>query len=495
MPTLSPQAQAVVTAFGHQPGVTPDQVNNLQMVINASPALVDQVNNAVAAGHLQHFAPLMHANAGGEYDGQHKTMRLPLAMLTTPPLGQLPFDAGEPTFVLGHELQHGFNHAATAQAYQTFFNEVRQKAQEPTGPRDYTAATANLISANRRDEAGAEIAGWNAVVDRVKSTNPNPSLKDIYEEQPGRMQDFIDVSRGAAPHTYTLKQNLTLDPDISLSASAANLEAMGQNYFDKPPINPGGLGYHGNSDYTNYYAAYAVGVVADVERHYNPSQPGITSPQMALDLTQLRLTEKLMEENGINLGTNAQPMPYFDSSTTPPTAGLFQHTQATHQHTVPIAAQALEVERATLRQQGATLQRSDPSQAGHPDHALYQQIRGGVEKLEARPGRNDDTASEHRMIASLLVLAKQNGLERVDLVVLSEQRGDLQKGENVFLVQGQPADPAHARTTMKTKDAISAPETESYRTLDVINQQKAQQQIQQPGMEQHQEAHRRSITM
>ena len=495
MSTLSPQAQTMVAAFGHQPGVTPDQVNNLQAVINASPVLVDQVNNAVAAGHLRQFAPLTHTNAGGEYDGQSKTMHLPLAMLTTPAPGQLPFDAGEPTFVLGHELQHGFNHAATTQAYQTFFNEVRQKAQEPTGPRDYTVAAFNLIAANRRDEAGAEIAGWNAIVDRVKGTNPNPGLQDIYEEQPGRMRDFIDRSGTNPNYTYSLKPNLTLNPDFTLSATTSNLEAMGQNYFDKPPINPGGLGHHGNSDYANYYGAYAVGVAAELERHYNPLQPGVTSPQMALDLPQLRLTEKLMEENGINLGSNTQPMPYFDSSTTPPTAGLFQHTQTTHQHTIPIAAHALEVERAALRQQGTTLQRSDPSQADHPDHALYQQIRSGVEKLQPHSGRNDDPASEGRMTASLLVLAKQSGLERVDHVVLSEQRGDLQKGENVFLAQGQLADPAHTRTMMKTNDAMSAPEADSYRTLDAINQQKAQQQVQFPGMEQHQEAHRRSMTM
>ena len=212
MSTLSSQAQAVVAAFGQQPGVTPDQANNLQMVINGSPTLIDQVNNAVAAGHLQQFAPLMHANAGGEYDGQNKVMRLPLAMLTTPPPYQLPFDAGEPTFVLGHELQHGFNHVATTRAYRDFFNEASLKAQEPALPHDYTVATSRLIAANRRDEAGAEIAGWNAIVDRVKSTNPNPSLKDFYEEQPGRMKDFIDKSLGPTPHTYTLKTKSDPEP-------------------------------------------------------------------------------------------------------------------------------------------------------------------------------------------------------------------------------------------------------------------------------------------
>ena len=99
------------------------------------------------------------------------------------------------------------------------------------------------------------------------------------------------------------------------------------------------------------------------------------------------------------------------------------------------------------------------------------------------------------MTASLLGLAKQNGLERVDHVVLSEQRGNLQKGENVFLIQGQLADPAHTRAMMKTNDAASTPEADSYRNLEAFNLRKAQEQVQQPAMEQQQEAQRRTMTM
>lgn len=60
----------------------------------------------------------------------------------------------------------------------------------------------------------------------------------------------------------------------------------------------------------------------------------------------------------------------------------------------------------------------DPTQPGHPDHALYQQIREGVEALDAKHGRSFDEVSE-RMTASLLVLAKDNDLERVDHVLVS----------------------------------------------------------------------------
>lgn len=494
MPTLSSQAQAVVTAFGQQPGVTQDQVNNLQAVINASPVLIDQVNNAVAAGHLKQIVPLTHANAGGEYDAQGKTMRLPPAILTSPPPGAPPFNAGEPTFVLGHELQHGFNHAATAQAYRDFFHETTQKAQEPLVPRDYTAATSKLIAANRRDEAAAEIAGWNAIVGRVRSTNATPTLGDIYKENPTRLADFVDRTGSHPNLTYNLKPNLTLNPDLTLSATPANLEAMGVNYFDKAPVGTQ-LGHHGNSDYANYYGAYAVGVAGQLERHYNPPQQGVSSPQMALNLSQLRLNEKLMEENGINLGAHTQPMPYYDIGTHPPTAGLFQHTISSHQHVSPIAAQALELELAKLRQQEGGVRAVAPRQ-GHPDYELHQQIRNGVEKLDAEHGRSWDATSD-RMAASLLVLAKENGLERVDHVVLSRQSGRTQNGENVFVVQGGLDEPAYLRACMKTQEAVQAPQSQSFERLEAFNQRQAQEQAlaQSSSTLEQQESQRRAQSM
>ncbi|WP_343231244.1 XVIPCD domain-containing protein, partial [Xanthomonas citri] len=58
-----------------------------------------------------------------------------------------------------------------------------------------------------------------------------------------------------------------------------------------------------------------------------------------------------------------------------------------------------------------------PVDAGHPDHAMHQQIRSKVEQLDAANGRTFDATSE-RMAASLLTLAKDNGLTRVDHVLL-----------------------------------------------------------------------------
>ncbi|WP_234500138.1 XVIPCD domain-containing protein [Stenotrophomonas maltophilia] len=75
----------------------------------------------------------------------------------------------------------------------------------------------------------------------------------------------------------------------------------------------------------------------------------------------------------------------------------------------------------------------DPTQPGHPDHALYQQIREGVEALDAKHGRSFDEVSE-RMTASLLVLAKDNDLERVDHVLVSNATREHPAGHTLFVV-------------------------------------------------------------
>src|SRR5690606_35756713 len=241
-------AQAIISTFGSRTGVKPDHVNNLQAVITSSPALIDQINDAVAQGHLQRIVPLTNPNAGGEYNGASKEMRLPLTVLATPPPGQA-FNSGEVAFVLGHELQHGFNHAATLQAYQDF---TKDAARAATTDHDYTDEIDKLISANRRDEAAAEIAGWNAVVSMVATSKQNPTLQDVFNAQPGRMSDFIDRSR-TPPYAYRLKPNLALTQDLTMSPTPSNVEAMGRNYFDTKARALGcgvGRGQHGNSDYS-----------------------------------------------------------------------------------------------------------------------------------------------------------------------------------------------------------------------------------------------------
>jgi hypothetical protein len=232
---------------------------------------------------------------------------------------------------MGHEMQHGFNHAMTAQAYATFDRDVRTTA---ASTHDYTNAISNLIASNRRDEASAEIAGWNALAGMVKTQNPDASFRDIYRASP-RAYDFIQ--RGAdQTRPFEPLQNLVFEPDLTLMATSENIEAMGKNYFDKTG-NLARLGHHGQSDYANYYGAYAVGVAS--QRDAANSHAG-APVRMTINMDQLKLSERLMEENGIHLGPGSPgPQPYWDSSTTPASLHHFDHTHTSHTY-IPIAAQA-----------------------------------------------------------------------------------------------------------------------------------------------------------
>lgn len=134
-----------------------------------------------------------------------------------------------------------------------------------------------------------------------------------------------------------------------------------------------------------------------------------------------------------------------------------------------------------------------PMQAGHPDHALYQQIREHVTVLDAKHGRDFDATSE-RMTASLLVLAKDNGLDRVDHVLLSHATAEKDAAHYVFVVQGEPSNPAHQRGAMPTEQAATTAVEASMQQFEVVSQEQ-QQRIQAQQLEQqlHDEREQQAI--
>ncbi|WP_242889761.1 XVIPCD domain-containing protein [Stenotrophomonas maltophilia] len=124
----------------------------------------------------------------------------------------------------------------------------------------------------------------------------------------------------------------------------------------------------------------------------------------------------------------------------------------------------------------ATLAERNPMQPSHPDHALYLQIREGVEELDAKHGRSFDEASE-RMTASLLVLAKDNDLSRVDHVLVSNATATHPAGHTLFVVQGEASDPAHLRASMPTAEAAQTPVEESLLQFDSVSREAQQRAL------------------
>jgi len=121
------------------------------------------------------------------------------------------------------------------------------------------------------------------------------------------------------------------------------------------------------------------------------------------------------------------------------------------------------------------------------DRAMMDQVNRGVASLDASHGRSPDEASE-RMCGSLFCLAKENGLSRVDHVLLSQANEQGHAGTNVFVVQGDPSDPAHLRASMPTAVAAQTPVHESKEQVQHISQSQQQLAMQEQSQVQEQQA-------
>lgn len=491
MSTLSPQSEAVITQFARQPGVTQDQVANLRTVLNGSPALVDQFNSVVHSHDLRHIGPLTNPNAGGQYNPATRTMELPLSILTPPLTGE---KIGEATFVLGHELRHAPDRHAVDQASQTFGTAVYQKAQQPGAQHDYTPELRTMLAANRQDEAKAEISGWNAVVGAVRVGNPNPTLEQIYNFKPSRMDDFIDRTGTSPNYSYALKPNLHLNADMSMSPTPGphgNVEGMGQNYYDQTPAALAGagrgLGHNGTSDYQNLYAASLVGYIVTAERTYHAPQPGVHAPVVAIDMQRLKLNESLLEQNGLDLGAIHTPMQYKDIGTHPASTHHFDHTVSgphAHQYVpvVPAAGASRgngRAEDGETREQGresaAAPAQTSPLDALNPaDQHLHQRM---LEVARAN-GYDDERAGN---IAAQGVLAfKRDGLVRQadDVGIYG---GNLMTSYFPF---GRDREPNYHTPPLDAASAAQVPAQQTLQQAAEVERQQAQQQTLAPQVQQ-----------
>ncbi|MCW1976710.1 XVIPCD domain-containing protein [Xanthomonas campestris] len=138
---------------------------------------------------------------------------------------------------------------------------------------------------------------------------------------------------------------------------------------------------------------------------------------------------------------------------------------------------------------------ADPEDAQPAPHPLHAQASTLVGRLDASMGRASDAHSE-RMSASLAHLAKEHGLERIDHVMLSNQTPRAAAGATVFVVQGEPSNPAHLRASMPTDVAVSTPVEQSLaklHELDARTLAQAQSQAQERGVLQEEAVKPRSI--
>jgi hypothetical protein len=454
--------------------VSPDMLNNLQGTLNNSPALADEIKRAATTTDplqpqhriLESFeftAP--GAGVGGSFNAPGHAMNLVSeSLMTVGPNSVGQYNPHDLTFVIGHEVQHGFNAQTAAQGRTAFVTDVRAMAATSSPIHDYTPLVERHIQSGRDDEASAQIAGWNALRSRVEHDQGSVTLADLHKVAPSRTADFIERPHGSwLPHP-----NLQLNPDLSMPHTPANVTAMGHNYFDRPTVahqqpgdtrNPMGLGHGSVEDYPNYYAGWAVAVIGSEERA--AVHPHGVTPQVQINMKHAGLYEDMMEKAGLDLGKSRQSVPYLDSSTQPATPHGFDHTvDGPHQYqSVPVAPTRLD-------------------DANHPDHALFQQVRGHVVALDQSLGRTPDVHTD-QLASAATVQARADGLHRVSQIALSDDGSRLwavqtPPGRTDHLFDKQSSVPTAESTTPMHESAAKWPE--AMKQFQQTQQQQTQSQ-------------------
>ena len=379
----------------------------LRAMLDNTPALKTRVNEAIANGQLSGFGP--HDEPGmGSYSPQTGVIRLPMDHLADAAMHR-PGDArGNTTrIVLGHEIGHALNKANIEQTNQQFAEKIATIATS-TSPHDYTDALRERGSVQRVREAKDEIAGINSMVDFVRQQKPDATLTDIYKASP-EMRSYIDKT-GIFNPVYTVKDGLTFGPDLKIAETPANVEAMGQLFYD-------------TRGYPQNYGAVGLALIAKAEATAQAANPTRPVPTIQADLASLGIDKRQVPAESLPAG--------------------FTDTSATQR-----------------------LTHASPTTRTPADEALTHKIHNSVVELETGLGKRWDDSSE-RLTASLTLLAKQRGFsERDDLAVMfNQQTPTLRAGEVVFLHRTgatASADPAANRAHMTTSEALAEPAQARY---------------------------------
>ncbi len=240
MPTINSSLQGLLNDFAI---AHPQATQAFTDAFNASPTLLNQYNTLAACGYLKGFAITTQSGVGGLFQPSSQTFEIPVDANGNVSLG------GNLIFVMGHEGQHAENLFTTmSMANQSFQMGVSALASQP-GNQDYTSLLQGMQQANNADESTAQLAGWNAYVDYMRTINTIN----------GTNLTFNDLLLGSGYSQYfTNNSNLTVNPDFSIVATPANVAAEGNIYFLNPNA---GLGSQRNLTYPNWYGASNVDTI------------------------------------------------------------------------------------------------------------------------------------------------------------------------------------------------------------------------------------------
>ena len=425
-----------------------DKRADIEAAISSSPYLRQIMTEATNAGTLEHIRigdP--NANEGGHYDESEKAIYLSPNTFTRSVLKN---DAEKRldiiTSTLGHETGHALH--AEKSRKELYFSTASItdgiRAAGPGGEYDATGLVGAYIRNARRDEAMAEIHGWNALASRIEHLEGEPpSLKDMMKRA-GPTTGCVDPSKDGLG--YRLAPGIVLDQDMQMSdtrlpkAGPINLEPVAQCHFDHSGKS---LGAGGGANYPNYYGAYLIQQLADDTRDWqNP-------PTIRLDMQKLGLEKAQLESTGLRLGDAGF---YFVDMSDGRQRPVVLRGGSGMRGTPDGAEQSLAVDAPAAKPPLIT-------EPGHSAHAMYLQAERLLAQIEVGPGMGGLSQHErHTLGASAVAMslsAEGWRFTGFDHAVPGRIDPQIGRPESVFMVQGRLDDPAHQRVAIDVDRAVS----------------------------------------
>lgn len=434
--------------------------SDIRSAISESPLLSNLLAKAAADGQIGRVAVSYGQHNAGHFqagkNGEPGILFISASNFTDwPPGARIDLL----TEVMGHETMHGVLNSNRQSALKEFSDSYKAAMQDAYDAResavDLTDHVRKYLDHGRRDEALAEVAGLRALNSRLKQQNPDASDAQIESQLAERSTSRCTVFKDG---------NTVLADGISYQDLAkgpyqdgqALTSAVEKCFYD----GKGTLGRQGDSDYRNYYG---VDPIAQIARDSSFLAEARRPPDVRIRLAELGLDPRQLERNGLDLG-KAQSIQIVDLG-----KNGFGDVQLRN------TAQTAEPSNRSPNRGLSGPESFQAAQLNQADRALLDQIRSKVSELDKANGRTFDETSE-RISASLLATAKDAGLTRVDHVLLSNKTSTLPAAHNVFVVQGDPANPASVRAHLPTLDAAQRPVQESLEQVEVIGQRQAREQ-------------------
>lgn len=305
------------------------------------------------------------------------------------------------------------------------------------------------------------------------------------------MEDKYTVTIYVAAPGTPLKQGGTSEAGhVYFKAAHANLETS----FGFAPIEHGvikGPGRVYNDDareYQNPYYQRTMEISKDqyenlMEFGKKPGEHGFNTYYHGVDNICIDYTWGALNHAGLyRTNVLSQKDPEFEGGLKP--LGNIKHIRSIR---APFPDSDLNTEHYNKMPERTLMQRIiSEEQLQGDDRLMLDAIRKGVAGIDEKHGRTSDETSE-RLSAGLLATAKESGLERVDHVLLGNAPGD-GSAQRLFVVQGDPSDPAHVRASMTVEEAARTPVEQSFAKVEQLSQTQQERalaaQLEEPTLQQ-----------